>query len=77
MFPLFSHRHFLTCCLKSLCFSLVGVSLFVSFQHNVTRGGLIKALVLKLYSEFLLIRLVSSLSSLCEGRARAGKRSSL
>lgn len=38
MFLPFSHRHFLTCCLKSLCFSLVGVSLFVSFQHNVTRG---------------------------------------
>lgn len=38
MFPPFSHRHFLTSCLKSLCFSLVGVSLFVIFQHNVTRG---------------------------------------
>lgn len=37
--------------------------------------GLIKALVLKLYSKFLLIRLVSSWSSRSEGRARAGKRS--
>lgn len=40
--------------------------------------GLIKALVLKLYSKFLLIQPLSFLSSLlCEGRTRARNKSSL